>query len=237
MDISTLKTYINNFQKIKFIFITNFLLVNRVLFEKKYDINLTKIIISKNINYCNETDFFCWKESKYEIIESCLSPEEINEIYKNYDNVIFQKELPIDFCNNKIKNFFENGDFTKIKDLENVDYYLSSKVAHGNQLGRQIGFPTANLVAQNELTIPEGVYSTITSYNKTEYWGATCVRWLNHKLLIETYILDFNDNLYDKILTINFKDKIRNNISVDSIEKLKELIGSDVENIRKRGLL
>lgn len=99
------------------------------------------------------------------------------------------------------------------------------KVIHGNEIGRTIGFPTANLALENGTIPPNGVYCVKILLLKKHYFGIMNVGTrpsLNLKdISVEVHILDFNSNIYNKPIEIQPLIKIRNEIRFDSIQALQ----------------
>lgn len=120
-------------------------------------------------------------------------------------------------------------------------YTLEGIVVHGQQLGRRLGFPTANLGTDSILgkIPPSGVYVAYCSLAD----GRTLPSMLNigyrptvdspdHALSIEAHILDFDEDIYGqniRILTIN---RIRDERKMDSLEDLKNQLSKDLNKVR-----
>lgn len=118
------------------------------------------------------------------------------------------------------------------------NYKLSGEVIHSKKLGRTIGFPTANISIDENIIIPKvGIYATKVYVNGTIYYGATNVGYNptvnGNKLSIETNILEFNDDIYGKIITIEFLERIRDEKKFNGIEELKEQLQKDTKYIYK----
>lgn len=118
------------------------------------------------------------------------------------------------------------------------NYKLSGEVIHSKKLGRTIGFPTANISIDENIIIPKvGIYATKVYVNGTIYYGATNVGYNptvnGKKLSIETNILEFNDDIYGKIITIEFLERIRDEKKFNGIEELKEQLQKDTKYIYK----
>ena len=114
------------------------------------------------------------------------------------------------------------------------NYKLSGEVIHSKKLGRTIGFPTANISIDENIIIPKvGIYATKVYVNGTIYYGATNVGYNptvnGNKLSIETNILEFNDDIYGKIITIEFLERIRDEKKFNGIEELKEQLQKDTK--------
>ena len=111
-------------------------------------------------------------------------------------------------------------------------YVLSGKVIDGKKLGRTIGFPTANLEINEKKVIPKkGVYYTNIEFNGKIFKGITSVGnnpTVNGKeLTVETYILDFNNDIYGKEINVYFIDRIRDEIKFNNINELIEQLKRD----------
>ena len=118
------------------------------------------------------------------------------------------------------------------------NYKLSGEVIHSKKLGRTRGFPTANISIDENIIIPKvGIYATKVYVNGTIYYGATNVGYNptvnGNKLSIETNILEFNDDIYGKIITIEFLERIRDEKKFNGIEELKEQLQKDTKYIYK----
>ena len=118
-----------------------------------------------------------------------------------------------------------NGNIDLANKMLSRSYSIIGNVVHGKKLGREIGFPTANLSYKTEKLIPKiGVYYTNVLVDGEIYKGITSVGnnpTVNGKeLTIETYILDFNKYIYDKEIQIYFIDRIRDEMKFNGIEEL-----------------
>ena len=109
-------------------------------------------------------------------------------------------------------------------------FTIKSTVIKGEQLGRKIGFPTANMkYPEKIIKIPYGVYK-IEIFNKPAImnWG-TKPTFLSDEIL-EVHIPNFNENLYGKELEIKILNKIRDEKKFENIEDLTAQIKKDVES-------
>lgn len=134
----------------------------------------------------------------------------------------------------RIRNYLKDGCVEKAMELLERPYSLKGVVVGGKKLGRTIGFPTANLKVSEDMIIPKkGVYYTNVVINNKQFKGITSVGTNptvnGEKITIETHILDFNRNIYDKELKLIFLERIRDEKKFDSIEKLVERLKKDKE--------
>lgn len=116
-----------------------------------------------------------------------------------------------------------------------MQYKFWGKVQHGAKRGRELGFPTANMRLHTK--IPEGIYISEVKIQKTIYPAVTFIG--NAKTFgekdykAESYLLDFNNQVYGQWLTVTLMTKIRNNEKFDSKESLITQIEQDILAARK----
>ncbi len=131
-----------------------------------------------------------------------------------------------------IADLIKEKNFTLAQELMGRSYSIQGKVTSGKQLGRTIGFPTANLKAPVEkLLPPNGVYVTQTIYNGNYYNSITNVgvnpTVSGKSQSVETYIFDFSEDLYNKDITVNFFYPIREEKTFRSVDELMNQISKD----------
>ncbi|WP_296644926.1 bifunctional riboflavin kinase/FAD synthetase [Romboutsia sp. 13368] len=138
-----------------------------------------------------------------------------------------------------IRDLISNGDVDKAYKYLGRYYKLSGKVIHARKIGRTIGFPTANISIDEDMIVPKvGIYATKVYINGKTYYGATNVGYnptVNGKnLSIETNILEFNDDIYGKTITIEFLERIRDEKKFNGIEELKIQLQKDTNYVFKK---
>ena len=138
----------------------------------------------------------------------------------------------------KIRHFLENGDIKHANMLLGYEFSYTGKVVHGQQVGHKMGYPTANIDVAEEFQLIEkqGVYATFAeidgkSYPAMTYIGKRPTLDDNRPQSIETYIISFDGNLYDKEIKIRFVDFVRDDKKFDNFEALKRQIGIDEQTI------
>lgn len=136
-----------------------------------------------------------------------------------------------------IREMISTGQVEEVKAFLGRDYALTGKVVQGKKLGRQYGIPTANIKLDPKIVLPNtGVYYTQVYYKGKCLNGLTNLgcnpTFEKHPFSIETYIYDFDEDIYGEELTIIFKNKIRNEIKFDTVDDLIAQIRSDIEDIR-----
>jgi len=113
-------------------------------------------------------------------------------------------------------------------------YSISGKVVHGAQRGRTIGFPTANVHMRHERPALTGVYAVkLDGLHAVANLGVRPTIAGIPKLSLEVHVLDFNGDLYDKHVHVEFLHKIRDEMKFDGLDALKAQIAKDVEVARK----
>ena len=134
----------------------------------------------------------------------------------------------------RIREAVERGDVKLAQTLLVRRYTLSGIVVQNKRIGRRIGFPTANIEQDKRRVIPaDGVYATYASVGGMAYRAATNIGTNptvnGDKRTIETYLIDFDSDIYGQELTIAFRKRLRDEVMFDSLEALKEQIQRDVE--------
>lgn len=139
----------------------------------------------------------------------------------------------------KIRNLLLQGDVAEANAMLGYDYQLTGRVVHGRMIGRQIGFPTANIMPAADKLIPKaGVYRVEVRSQMSE---VRCQMALvnigtnptvgNTHQTIEVHIPGFEGDLYNQTLTLQFVERIRGEQRFDSLEELREQINKDLKSI------
>ena len=116
---------------------------------------------------------------------------------------------------------------------------LTGIVVKGNQLGRTIAFPTANLIpGENEFSLlKKGVYAVRVKVQKNFFDGMANIgirpTLEHHDLTIEAHLFDFSDDIYGETITIFFYDFIRDEQKFSGLDELKAQLANDEMVIRK----
>ncbi|MDD5571703.1 MAG: bifunctional riboflavin kinase/FAD synthetase [Bacteroidales bacterium] len=139
----------------------------------------------------------------------------------------------VSVSSSKVREALLSGDIKLANDYLGYDYILTGKVVGGNKLGRNIGFPTANIqIEEASKLIPKnGVYAVVIEFDKKLFKGMLNVGirpTFNFNMrTIEVNIFDFEDDIYNKQIKISFKERIRDEMKFLTIDALKEQINSD----------
>jgi len=133
----------------------------------------------------------------------------------------------------RVRSALASGDLQEACLLLNRPYSMSGKVVHGAKLGRQLGFPTANVHMRHERPALTGVYAVkLDGLKAVANLGVRPTLGGMSKLMLEAHVLDFNANLYGKHVHVDFLHKIRDEAKFDGLDALKAQIVLDVEAAR-----
>jgi len=158
----------------------------------------------------------------------------------SYEAIILpkMKEDERDISSTFVREEISAGRIEMANKLLGYPYFVSGQVRHGNQIGRTIGFPTINLIPpENKLLPAFGVYITQVTIDGIVYHGITNVGCKptiegENPIGIETHILDFKQDVYDKIVIVTFIKKIREERKFPNLESLLEQIRLDINEAR-----
>lgn len=134
-----------------------------------------------------------------------------------------------------IKNFLKNGKIETANKLLGSNFSLKGEVIHGAEIGRTIGFPTANInYPENIVRIPFGVYAAKFSGRYAVLnWGMKPTVHNTNKPVLEVHVLNFEGNLYGETLEIEILKKLRDERKFSSLDELKAQINKDAEECLK----
>lgn len=130
-----------------------------------------------------------------------------------------------------IRQALEQDNLALAEQLLGKKYTILGRVAHGNKLGRTIGFPTANIMLNRLVTPIQGVYAVQVETPQGQFNGIANVGnrpTINGtKPLLEVHIFDFNASIYGQAIEVVFLKKLRNEIKFPDFEALKAQIEKD----------
>lgn len=139
-----------------------------------------------------------------------------------------------------IRKLLKKGDISQVNELLGRPFSTTGKVVTGDKRGRTIGFPTANLAVDPYSLLPkQGVYAVKVDINGDDYKGALnlgVVPTFKKGVVepsLEVYILDFNDNIYGKEVTVYWHKFIRSEKKFADIDTLVAQLTDDEKTIRK----
>jgi riboflavin kinase/FMN adenylyltransferase len=137
----------------------------------------------------------------------------------------------------RIRKALADGEIADAEKLLGRPYRMCGRVAHGDKIGRTLGFPTANIHLHRKVSPVQGIYAVevfglrgeplqgVASVGTRPTVGGTTT-------LLEIFIFDFEDEIYGHYLNIDFLHKIRDEKKFDSLEELKAWILNDIEKAK-----
>lgn len=144
----------------------------------------------------------------------------------------------INVSSTNIRNALAEGNISLAEKYLSYKYFISGKVIHGKKIGRNIGFPTANIQTESYKLIPgKGVYAVKFHFREKVLLGMMnignkpTVNNSDQNLTIEVNIFNFDENIYNKFVKIELLEKIRNEKKFDTLEALKIQINKDRQTI------
>lgn len=168
--------------------------------------------------------------------------EEINTLSKNrIKTTIISKQNYNNekIASSRVKDKLKNGDMEEVKNLLGRYYSITGKIVYGKQVGKTIDVPTANLEYDEKyVDLKPGVYATVVEIDGNSYVGITnfgnnpSFNYTN-KRTIETHILDFDKNIYEKNAKISFVKYLRKEEKFASIEEFQKQIEKDKLEAKK----
>lgn len=138
----------------------------------------------------------------------------------------------------RVRHAIAQGHFHSVLALTGKAFTLSGKVSYGNQMGRTLGFPTANIYLKRKQVPMMGIFIVcIHGLNNKIMQGVAsigCRPTFNGKqIILEVFIFDFDELIYGRCITIEFLKKIRDEIKYESIDELVTQMRHDVDTAKK----
>jgi riboflavin kinase/FMN adenylyltransferase len=138
-----------------------------------------------------------------------------------------------------IRQAVEKGDLAKAAEMLGREYTILGTVTHGDNLGKKIGFPTANLSAHSEQFPPNGVYFADARVNGILYYGVINLGYRptvssgKSERVLEIHMLDFDRDIYGEDVEVRFMRHLRPERKFESLESLAQQIELDVRRARE----
>ncbi len=161
--------------------------------------------------------------------------KELSNIYNfEVEEIPAQEINQLNVSSTRIRKAIEEGDVQTANDFLGYSFFITGTVVKGKQLGRMIGYPTANIFIENaDKLIPKiGVYAVNVIYKGITYQGMLNIGTnpttdLDNKIKIEVNIFDFNQDIYGETLKIEFVKWIRNEEKFANLDELKQALAYD----------
>ena len=196
--------------------------------------NIKKLVIGYDFRFGK------YRSGDYKLLENLskkfnFSLEEISPIKKKGHTV----------SSSLIRTLIKEFNFDEIPVYLGREFSIFGKVVHGKKIGREIGFPTANIIPSNPLAIKNGVYVSKLKLAENIHYGVTNIgkkpTFGENLINIESWIFNFKKDIYGQNLEVIPLHLIRSEKKFSGISLLKKQIDNDIMNARnylnKRGLL
>jgi riboflavin kinase/FMN adenylyltransferase len=179
---------------------------------------------------------FCFgyqRKGDYHLLEELA--EKYDYQLKVVDKIQYRQR---DISSSYIRDEVIKGHIETANTLLGYPFFVKSEVIHGRQLGRQIGIPTINMeLPAEKLLPPKGVYVASVIIDRKFYAAVTnvgCKPTVNNsnKVGVETHILDYNGDLYGRVLKVSLHHFIRAEQKFPSVEELKAQMEQDIMQSR-----
>ncbi len=195
---------------------------------------LTEKINVKQIVAGTDFRFGCNRSGSYEDLQK--HGPELGYQAIIVDKIQYQGE---DISSTRIRGLVSEGKMEEANYLLGYKYFLTAMVEHGNEIGRTLGFPTANQIPPEEkLLPPNGVYASKVTVDGKVYLGVSnigCKPTIKgtYPVGVETYIFDFDQKIYDREIHVSLLKFMRPEKKFESLEELHVQIEKDKENAKE----
>jgi riboflavin kinase/FMN adenylyltransferase len=138
-----------------------------------------------------------------------------------------------------IRGLVASGDVAAAARFLGAPFHMRGPIVDGDKRGRTLGFPTANLVPDARLVVPDhGIYACRAEVDGESHVAAVNVGVrptfkTGRGLLVEAFLLDFDGDIYGRELRLDFVERLRGERRFDSVEALVEQMGRDVDETRR----
>lgn len=138
-----------------------------------------------------------------------------------------------------IRAELKEGNMEAVNAMLGHPYRIRGEVLHGRKIGRTLGMPTTNITPPtNKLLPPCGVYPSKTLVDGTDYFGVTNIGYkptvgAETSKGVETYLFDFDQDLYGKVIEVELMKYERAELKFDTLEELKEKMKADIVCAKK----
>jgi riboflavin kinase/FMN adenylyltransferase len=137
----------------------------------------------------------------------------------------------------RVRRLVSEGRMDEAGALLGHEYYLDGTVMRGDQRGRTLGFPTANLCTDNELMPPHGVYATTARVGEIVFASITNIGTRptvdqSGRTVVETHVFDLDKDLYGSTVRVGFVQRLRDERAFESLDLLRAQIDADCRRAR-----
>ena len=198
--------------------------IDEILVKK---LNIKNLIVGSDFKFGKD------REGNVDILNS------FSKIY-NYEinlvNAVNIKNKKEKYSSSLIRKDIEDGNFENVSKSLGRYWHMTGKIVEGQKKARKFNFPTANMEPDNHILPKKGVYCVEVVYSGKKYFGISNfgVRPTvdGSKLLLETHIFNFDEEIYGKELTVRFLTFIRSEQKFGNFDLLTEQIKKDIETAK-----
>ena len=138
----------------------------------------------------------------------------------------------VNISSTQIRNALSAGNVIFANEMLGYNYSLSGTVVHGKKIGRTIGYPTANIEVDDLKLLPKkGAYIVDVFVKNQHYKGMLSIGTNptvnGTNVSVEVYILDFDEDIYDQKISVNFRDFLHEEIKFNGLEELMVRLDED----------
>ena len=203
-------------------------------FSKTKSIDFIKKILAKKINakFIFVSNNFRFGNKREGNVKQLIQNQDIcNFRIINPKPLLIKKKT---VSSSLIRNYLQKGKLKEANKLLSRYWSVQGKVQKGKQLGKKIGFPTANIDIKDAVLACPGVYAVKAKTQKSTKYAKGIANlgyrptFNEKKILLEVHLFNFSRNLYNKHLTVNFLKFIRNEKKFKNVNQLKRQITNDL---------
>ena len=155
------------------------------------------------------------------------------------------KEIPehvlnaIKVSSTNIRNAILHSNVEEANNFLGYDFFFEGEVFHGDKLGRELGYPTANLKSTDEekISMGDGIYAVYADVEQKTYKGMMSIGFrptVNGKVRVtEVNLFDFNKEIYGQVIRVHVKKYLRSEVRFNNLEELKQQLHKDKEESLK----
>ena len=195
--------------------------------EMKERLNLKEIIIGQNFHFGKG------RKGNINLLQG------LGERYNFRVSIVPPVEYQgVPISSSRIRDALKKGNINSANEMLGRYFFLKGRVIRGKGLGKEIGFPTANISLPSRIIIPKlGVYASIGTIEDEKFIGVTNIGFApslkgEKEVTVETHFLGFNRDIYDRLVKIELVEYIRPEIKFSSLEQLVTQIKNDIESAR-----
>jgi riboflavin kinase/FMN adenylyltransferase len=154
------------------------------------------------------------------------------------DKITIELDKEYEVSSTLVRQMISEARMEEAEKLLGIPYFIFGQIVHGNHMGKTLGFPTINILpGEDKLLPPNGVYTSDVYIDGRKYHGLTnigCKPTISdHEVKgVETYLYDFDGDVYERDAEVYLKSFCRPETRFDSLDALKERLAADIEAYR-----